>query len=225
MITADDGPRLNRSRCSAGFFRNIVYLPTGSPYPPIMTRSDTADLLLDAAQELIQKRGHNSFSYKDLAAVVDIRTASIHYHFPTKADLGEALVERYLESLEVVLIQINSKARSSKAKLKRFMGLYKETESRGCICLCGSLASDIVTLPEPVQKAVSRYLDRSRAWIANTLSEGVKRGEFKLAGKPVELASALLASLQGSLVISRALDGPSIVDQVQRTFMHSLQTS
>ena len=190
-----------------------------------MSRTHTANQLLDAAQELIQKRGHNSFSYKDLAAVVNIRTASIHYHFPSKADLAEALVHRYIAELERALTEIDGRCRSNRAKLKRFIALYRDTEDRGCICLCGSLASDLETLPESVQDAVALYLTRSRGWVTDTITTGIAADEFSLAGKPAEAAAALLASLQGSLILARAQGGASVVDQVQRMFLHSLQAS
>ena len=59
------------------------------------TTTATATTILDAAQQLAQTRGYNAFSYRDLAERVGIRTASIHYHLPTKGDLGVALVARY----------------------------------------------------------------------------------------------------------------------------------
>ena len=48
--------------------------------------------ILDVAQQLIQTRGYNAFSYADIASQVGIRTATIHYYFPTKADLGREVV-------------------------------------------------------------------------------------------------------------------------------------
>ena len=61
--------------------------------------SDTADRILDIVEELIQTRGYNSFSYQDVATRIGIRTASIHYHFPAKADLGRVVIERYSAGL------------------------------------------------------------------------------------------------------------------------------
>ena len=58
---------------------------------------NTAELILDAAQVLVQEVGFNGFSYAHIAEKVGIRTASIHYHFPNKEDLGEALITRYTE--------------------------------------------------------------------------------------------------------------------------------
>src|SRR5271170_2575953 len=61
---------------------------------PATTTPTTREALLDAAFELLGTVGYASFSYRDLAEKVGIRTASIHYHFPSKSDLGVALVER-----------------------------------------------------------------------------------------------------------------------------------
>jgi TetR/AcrR family transcriptional repressor of nem operon len=48
---------------------------------------------LDIAEQLVQTRGFNGFSYADIAAEIGISKASLHYHFPTKAMLGERLID------------------------------------------------------------------------------------------------------------------------------------
>ncbi len=190
-----------------------------------MTNTDTATQLLDTAQLLIQKRGYNAFSYKHLATTVGIRTASIHYHFQTKADLGKALMDRYLAELEQALDNIDRKGRTNKAKLKKFIGLYRETEDDGVVCLCGSLATDYETLPVALQRAVSTYLGRCEQWVAEKIDEGVGEGEFALSGSCTDAAATLVASLQGGLILSRARGGPPVLDNVQRTFLAALNAS
>ena len=58
-------------------------------------RSDTNSRILDVAERLVQLRGFNGFSYADVASELEITKASLHYHYPGKADLGKALIERY----------------------------------------------------------------------------------------------------------------------------------
>ncbi len=190
-----------------------------------MITSDTATHLLDAAQLLIQKRGYNAFSYKHLATTVGIRTASIHYHFQTKADLGKALMDRYLAELEQALDDIARKSRTNKAKLEDFINLYRETENDGVICLCGSLATDYETLPEDLQRAVSSYFERAEKWVAEMIDQGVAEGEFVLSGNSADAAATLVASLQGGLILSRARGGSPVLDNVQRTFLAALNAS
>ena len=55
-------------------------------------RTDTADQILDVAEHLVQIRGFNAFSYADVGAELGLTNAALHYHFSTKADLGEALI-------------------------------------------------------------------------------------------------------------------------------------
>lgn len=187
--------------------------------------SDTATQLLDAAQRLVQQRGYNAFSYKDLAESVGIRTASIHYHYPAKGDMGLALMQRYIDELDQALAEIERTGRSSKAKLKSFIKLYSDAESRGAICLCGSLASDRETLPAPLQAAVATYIERSESWVARQIREGVQQGEFAFSGKPTDAATTLVSGLQGGLILSRARGGGApLLGIVQRVFFKTLET-
>ena len=60
-----------------------------------MIKGDTKTAILDAAQELIQRRGVNAMSYQHISEAIGIRKASIHHHFPTKDALLDALIQRY----------------------------------------------------------------------------------------------------------------------------------
>jgi TetR/AcrR family transcriptional repressor of nem operon len=59
------------------------------------TETGTRGRILDTAERLVQTRGFNGFSYADVATELGVTKASLHYHFPGKAELGEALVARY----------------------------------------------------------------------------------------------------------------------------------
>lgn len=192
-----------------------------------MAPNETANRLLDSAQALIQDRGYNAFSYKDLAEEIGIRTASIHYHFPAKEDLGVALMDRYTSGLDEALAGIDRNAANGKradspctARLKSFFKMYAKTESCGSICVCGSLASDRETLPEALQTSVALYVQKSEAWLRKLIEEGMRSGEFDAeAGKPSEIAASILASLQGGLILARvrAARG-SLLASIQRVY-------
>ncbi len=183
----------------------------------------TAVELLDAAQGLVQELGFNAFSYKDLAESVGIRTASVHYHFPGKAMLGLALMERYSEALEAELVALEHSNRSARTKLRSFIQLYRPAEEAGVICMCGSLAADRATLEAPLQQAVEDYLARSEEFVGTTLKEGARDGEFELIGKARDLATTLVASLQGGLILARSRQSGAVLDAVQRSFFSQLR--
>ncbi|MEM1418231.1 MAG: TetR/AcrR family transcriptional regulator, partial [Myxococcota bacterium] len=167
---------------------------------------DTRTQLLDVAHRLVETRGFNAFSFKDLAASVGIKTASVHYHFPSKADLGEALVERYIEGLEERLAELDEGA-STQARLEGFIAVYEGTRQRDALCLCGSLASDLDAVPANLAGPVGRYMTRSEGWLKATLTRGRSRGELPEGADPARLATLFLTSLQGALVIARTREG------------------
>jgi AcrR family transcriptional regulator len=68
-----------------------------APRPAGRIKRDTREEILNCAEELLQCRGFNGFSYQHIAVQLGIRNAAIHYHFPVKDDLGVALVQRYRE--------------------------------------------------------------------------------------------------------------------------------
>ncbi len=191
-----------------------------------MAATKTAGELLDTAQRFVQHRGFNAFSYKDLASEVGIRTASIHYHFPAKADLGKALMARYRVALDTTLAKLDASNRSPKAKLKQFIGFYRATQGMGAICVCGSLAADLETLPEGVRDEVTDYIKGSESWIAKTIKAGVDAGDFEPDLSPTAVAASLLAGLQGALILSRARDGaPEVLNSVEKSFFLTLAAS
>ena len=168
-------------------------------------KTDTRTQLLDAAQRLVQTRGHNGFSFRDLSQEVGIRTASIHYHFPTKTDLAVALVRRYRESIGEAMADIAVQKDSLGERLSATVRLYTDTlrnESR--ICVCAALAGEYLSLPKAVQIELRGLIVDGERWIARFLTEGRARGEIPNDSDPQALARLWYAALQGALLVSRA---------------------
>ena len=76
------------------------------------------------------------------------------------------------------------------------------------MCLCGMLAAEYRTLPEPMQDAVVTFFDANEAWLDRVLREGRKRGELTFSGSPREVARALISALEGALLTSRPYADP-----------------
>src|SRR6188508_3818527 len=87
---------------------------------------DTAQRILDIAERLVQTRGFNGFSYADIAEALEVTKASLHYHFPAKADLGRRLIERYEQTFLAVLKGIDATGAALREKLKRYARIYAD---------------------------------------------------------------------------------------------------
>src|SRR5271167_237958 len=89
-------------------------------------RESTRSRILDIGERLVQVRGFNGFSYADIAAELSVTKASLHYHFPSKADLGEAIIARYAERFADALARIDADGAAAPAKLTAYADLYAE---------------------------------------------------------------------------------------------------
>jgi TetR/AcrR family transcriptional regulator, transcriptional repressor for nem operon len=101
--------------------------------------------LLDTAQKLFQQRGYNAVSYYDLFRQVGVTTATIHYYFPTKADLATVVTERYTAGLREELERIKTTTTDPLDRLIQFSEIFRATYAdEGRLCLGGMFAADLV---------------------------------------------------------------------------------
>ncbi len=130
-----------------------------------MTENARADQVLDAAERRVRAGGYHAVSFRDLAADVGIRSASVHHHFPQKADLGLALVERYHERFLAGLA--DARDRPPAERLRAFCAAYRQAfRAADAVCLCGMLAAESRGLPDRVGAAVRDFFAANIAWVA-----------------------------------------------------------
>jgi TetR/AcrR family transcriptional repressor of nem operon len=179
-------------------------------------RSETAEQILDLAETLIQTRGYSAFSYQDIADALGIRKASIHYHFASKADLGIAVVNRYIDRFDAALVQVaGDESQSSMTMLDHYTQPYLAfARAPDRVCLCGALAGEMLALPDELRARVDHFFRTHQAWLTKLLKRGVARGEFHLVAPPAKVARSIFAGLQGALLVKRATGDLSQINDV-----------
>ncbi len=165
--------------------------------------NDTRTRILDVAERLVQVRGFNGFSYADVAAELKITKASLHYHFPGKAELGEALIARYAARFAEALVEIEARPAEARAKLEAYAGLYADVLRGKRMCLCGMLAAEYQTLPKPMRQKVIRFFDENEAWLTHVLEQGRRDGTLVFAGSASEVARMIVVGLEGAMLVTR----------------------
>jgi len=181
---------------------------TGSDNQTTMDTKPTEAAILDAAQELVQIRGYNAFSYRDLSEKIGIKTASIHYYFPSKEDLCRALIGRYRRQFRAALAGIDDRAIDPGRRLELYVELFRSTlDTANRMCLCGMLAADLETLSPAVRDEIRAFFSENERWLADVLSAGLASGRFRFEGSAEGEARLLLACLEGAMLVSRAYDG------------------
>jgi TetR/AcrR family transcriptional repressor of nem operon len=170
--------------------------------------SDTASAILDVAERLAQTRGFNAFSYADVAAELGITKPALHYHFAGKAELGEALVTRYTARFVEALETIDAKELRAAGKLEAYAELYAQVLAQDRMCLCGMLAADYHTLPEPMRRCVIRFFDRNETWLTAVVDDGRHEGTLQVEGASREVAQMVMGALEGAMLVARTYRDP-----------------
>ncbi len=166
--------------------------------------TEPAKAILDVAEQLAQTRGYNGFSYADIAATLGVTKASLHYHFPSKAELGRALIARYHAVFGAALEAIDQRALKPPEKLRQYVGLYDAVMRNDRVCLCGMLAAEYATLPAPMQEALKLFFDMNERWLTTVLLDGRRSGSFLFTEPADERARFILGALEGAMLVARS---------------------
>jgi TetR/AcrR family transcriptional regulator, transcriptional repressor for nem operon len=180
--------------------------PRSTQYPG--TRTDTAQRILDAAEQLAQVRGFNAFSYAHIAAELGITKASLHYHFSSKAELGQALIARYSDRFVHALAEIDSQPATAPAKLAAYADLYAAQLRSQRMCLCGMLAAEYETLPKPITESLVAFFDTNEDWLEGVLEQGRAEGSLTFDGDARDAARMIISGLEGAMLIARPYREP-----------------
>lgn len=166
-----------------------------------MGHSPTAEKLLDSAETRVRVAGYNGFSFRDLAADLGIKSASVHHHFPTKEALVIALTNRYSDRFMAGL----ANTENGQPRIKQLRAQFRASlEQDRQMCLCGMLGAEIQGLPTAVVDETKSFFKR----VHDFVTEGLEGH----ADDPSGEATRILARLEGALILGRAMDSLDVFD-------------
>lgn len=170
-----------------------------------MKTGDLKEKLLVAAEKRARSGGYHGFSFRDLASDVGVKSASVHYHFPTKADLGEALARRYAETVGAHLGE--GAAVAPEAAIARVVGVFRKAFTVDkTMCLCGLFGAERDVLPPQVAARVRDFFAMLMDYLAASFGEDWR-------GPP---PAAIVAQLEGALILARNFEDPTLFDEAIR---------
>lgn len=172
----------------------------------------TSEKILDVAQSLIVAGGYNGFSYADISAAIGIRKASIHHHFPTKAELVAVLVDRHRQRAEAGLKSLGEHISNPVDQLQSYADYWQQCilDASAPFCVCAMLAGEIQLLPEEVSSGVRTHFANLSAWMTSVLKAGEEQDLLRLDSSAEEEAQILMASVHGAMLSARAFGEPGM---------------
>ncbi|WP_428536823.1 TetR/AcrR family transcriptional regulator [Rhodopila sp.] len=162
-----------------------------------------------AARRTAQAHGYSGLNFRELASQVGIKAASIHYHFPSKADLGAAVAKRYWEDSAAVLEALWAESSDPVLCLRQYPDTFRKSlENGNRICLCSFMSAEYDDLPELVKKEVLAFTDVNIAWLTRVLSAATEMNEEESE----QWAHAIFAAISGAQLMARSRSDISVFD-------------
>ena len=181
----------------------------------VTTYSPGAERVLDAAEAMVRTRGYNGFSFREIATEVGIKSSSVHYHFPTKADLATALARRYTERVLAALGDPSRQSKNADNVIKSYRRIVRAAlVDEQQMCLAGILGAEVADLPDDVADEAAAFFSASVDWLTTALRR-TKWGKGKKPKRLRRTAITTVAALEGGLIVARTLNDAGVFDDVR----------
>ncbi len=173
--------------------------------------SNSREAILAAAKIAAQAHGYGGLNFRDLAKDVGIKSASIHYHFPSKADLGAAVARRYWEDTAAVLETMLVETSDPLQCLRQYPGMFRTSLERGNrLCLCSFMAAEYDDLPDPVKTEIQTFADVNVAWLSKALAAAALVDPEETE----RWARAIFAAVVGAQLLARSRADIDLFDEM-----------
>ena len=158
------------------------------------------DSIKKEAIRIVRTGGSHSLNFRDLGAVVGVKSSSIHYYFPTKADLLAEIVKDYGQEFMKELDRRTLNAKTLSKTLEILISICEESQKEKLICLCGSLATESRELEHHVVDKVSDFFSVLEVWI----SQKIKFYKYDTDISRLDLSKVIVSLIEGALIVDRA---------------------
>ena len=177
-----------------------------TPNEPKTTRGrNTRERILAEAARLVAERGVRGTSLNDIRANTSVSKSQLYHYFTDKGNLVRAIIERQtsdvLDAQQPLLGHLDS-WQNLEDWCEMLIALQ---EARRCVggCPIGSLANELADEDEGARTELTRSFDQWEHYLVVGLARMRERGELRPDADPPELAEAVMASLQGGLLLTQ----------------------
>lgn len=171
--------------------------------------------MVQAARQLIRERGYHATAFSDVLELSQAPRGSVYFHFPGgKTQLAIEAAEAHAHDQVTIIDQIADQAESAAQLVELYVNLSREgmvdsNYGRGCAVaplVTEGAAQESADVGETTRRAFSEMIDRLAF---HFVAIGIDRAPAR------ELAHAVIASVQGAMVTSRALHSSAPYDAVR----------
>jgi TetR/AcrR family transcriptional repressor of nem operon len=180
-------------------------MPTTAPEKLTPKGRATRERIVAAAAELMSQRGVARTTIEDIQEAAAVSTSQMYHYFADKGDLVAAVID--FQTDRVLAVQHMGLDRLECLEdLRRWRDIMVDMLRRlGCVggCPIGSLGSDLAETDPLARAQIARSFVQWETMIRDGLTAIAARGELPDGTEVDHLALAMLAAIQGGLLLSQ----------------------
>lgn len=185
---------------------------------------NSRERLLDAAADLMYARGYEAVSVADLCEAADARKGSFYHWWPSKRDLALAMLDRAWEHNRARMFDpIFISDDPVVVRFQRYAdfladGLIVNRDRTGRVvgCRFGNFAVELSTRDDIVRQRVADTFARIASVFETAICDGIESKEISGTIDPADIAGAILAQMEGLMVVAKANDDPDVIRRLGR---------
>jgi len=166
--------------------------------------------IVERAADLFAERGIAGTSVDEVLAAAKAGKGQFYHYFRNRDELAAAAVgyrcAQVVDGLTEALGDVSSLAGLEQA-LAGFIAGFEQTGLPGCPI--GTLAAEVAGRNEAARLQAAAGFDAWERLLADALERMLQRGELRADAQPAVLATGLLASIEGGMVLSQARKDPA----------------
>ncbi len=137
----------------------------------------TPERILDAAEETLRRFGPAKTTVVDVARALGVSHGSVYRHVPSKAALRDAVVRRWLATIEEPLEPVTMEDGPAAERLRRWLDLLVAAKRRRA-CDDPALFATYLQLAADARAVVRAHVETLTGQLARIIADGIARGEF-----------------------------------------------
>lgn len=174
-----------------------------------MRDKTTRDQIVEAADQLFYRQGYERTSFSDIANVVQISRGNFYYHFKTKDEILDAVINARLANTRKMLDQWEIEGKTPAERIRSFIDILivNRADIKRYGCPVGTLCTELAKLNHTSQGEANKLFTLFRIWL---------RRQFVLLGREADadaLAMHLLARSQGVATLANAFHDEKFIRQ------------
>lgn len=180
----------------------------------------TKERLISATQDLLWERGYAATSPKDILRKAEAGQGSMYHHFSGKQDLAVTALEETTAGMRASAEELLHGEGSPVERVRAYLTRQRDS-LKGCRIGRMTYDTDVLVSPE-LLAPVAQILAWLVAALADVIAEGIECGQLRADVDAREVASMLVATIQGGYVLARAGQDPAAFDAAVRGALQSL---